>query len=217
MVSTEIAQEKQGKHPPERPTRPYGYLVTATSRVAQRALGVDRPVFAELAAADFRPEHQPIDVRFTAPTVQTGLAFVLGRPLAGPDVTVVDVVRAVDHVLLAADISESPESEAPAGARRVVVLGTRPSGVDGIDLRLAGCLLHRDGELVETGAGGMMLGSPLNALVWLANEVCAEGLALAAGQVVLVCSMTRPAALPAGAAAVVSVPGLGSVTAVLGA
>ncbi|MBB5801459.1 2-keto-4-pentenoate hydratase [Saccharothrix ecbatanensis] len=214
MVSTEIAQEKQGKHPPERPTRPYGYVVTATSRVAQRALGVDRPVFEELTAADFRPEHQPIDVRFTAPVVQTGLAFVLDRPLAGPNVTMVDVVRAVDHVLLAAEVGESQESEA---SRRVVVLGTRPSSVDGIDLRLAGCLLHRDGELVETGAGGMMLGSPLNALVWLANEAFADGLTLAAGQVVLVCSMTRSATLPAGAAAVVSVPGLGSVTAVLGA
>ena len=48
-----------------------------------------------------------------------------------------------------------------------------------------GCVLHRNGEVVGTGAGGAVLGSPLNSLVWLANTVGARGVALEAGHVVL--------------------------------
>ena len=76
-----------------------------------------------------------------------------------------------------------------------VVLGSRPSRLADAELRLAGCLLYRNGELAETGAGGIMAGSPVNALAWLANRSVAGGLALSTGTVVVVCSMTK--AVPA--------------------
>src|SRR5437588_332957 len=49
-----------------------------------------------------------------------------------------------------------------------VVLGSKPTALSAVDLRLVGCTLQIGGELVATGAGGAVLGSPINALVWLA-------------------------------------------------
>ncbi|GAA1021718.1 hypothetical protein Aple_072740 [Acrocarpospora pleiomorpha] len=56
-----------------------------------------------------------------------------------------------------------------------------PARLSDLDLRLAGCVLRRNGEIVGTGTGAAVLGSPLNALVWLANTLGAHGVTLEAG------------------------------------
>jgi 2-keto-4-pentenoate hydratase len=97
-----------------------------------------------------------------------------------------------------------------------VVLGASPVPLAAADLRLAGCTLHKNGELAGTGAGGAVLGSPLTSLVWLANTVGARGVILEAGQVILPGSVT--AAIPVGSGDTVTATfaGLGSVTARFG-
>ena len=94
-----------------------------------------------------------------------------------------------------------------------VVLGSTPTPVSDVDLRLAGAVLHRNGVVAGTGVGGAVLGSPLTSLVWLANTVGARGVTLEAGQVVLpgaVCAMVPVAA---GDTFTATFAGLGSVTA----
>jgi 2-keto-4-pentenoate hydratase len=95
-----------------------------------------------------------------------------------------------------------------------VVLGSTPTSLGDVDLRLAGCVLYGNGEVVETGAGAAVLGSPINALVWLANTVGPLGVALQAGHVVLPGSMTRAVPVSAGDTVVAAMAGWGSVTAV---
>ena len=46
-------------------------------------------------------------------------------------------------------------------------------------------VLERNGELVATGAGAAALGSPVNAVAWLANALGQFGIALKAGEVIL--------------------------------
>ena len=48
----------------------------------------------------------PID-RFIAPRVEVELAFILGRPLQGPDVTLADVLAATDYVTPAVEIIDA--------------------------------------------------------------------------------------------------------------
>lgn len=90
-----------------------------------------------------------------------------------------------------------------------VVLGSSPTPLAATDLRLTGCTFHRNSQAVGTGAGGAVLGSPLNALVWLANTVGALGVTLEAGHMVLSGAVT--ALVPVEPAATFA--GLGSVTA----
>jgi 2-keto-4-pentenoate hydratase len=66
---------------------------------------------------------------------------------------------------------------------------------------------------VGTGAGGAVLGSPLNALAWLANTVGPLGITLEAGSVIMPGSVTAAISVTAGDSVTAEFAGLGSVTA----
>ena len=203
-----------------------GHKVGLTSAAMQRQLGVTSPDFGHLMTDMFFSEHEAVPrERFLQPRVEPEVAFVLKRDLQGPGVTVADAVRAVEYVLPALEIIDSRVADWKIGlvdtiadnaSSGGVVLGSRPVRITDIDLRLAGCILMRNGEIAGTGAGGAVLGSPINALVWVANVLGARGVGIEAGQVVLPGSMT--AAIPFDSADVVSstVAGLGTVTARMG-
>ncbi|MDQ1627041.1 MAG: 2-keto-4-pentenoate hydratase [Actinomycetota bacterium] len=200
-----------------------GRKVGLTSAAMQRQMGVDQPDFGVLRDDMFYAEHQPIDMAaFIAPRVEPEVAFVLGRDLSGPGVTVAQAAAAVDFVLPALEIIDSRISDwkisivdtiADNASSGGVVLGSRPVRLTAVDLRLAGCNLYGNGDLVATGAGGAVLGSPLISLAWLANTLGEHGIGLGAGQVVLPGSVT--AAQPVSPADTWSATfaGLGTVTA----
>lgn len=203
-----------------------GHKVGLASAAMQRQMGVNQPDFGHLTASMFHLEHQPIPPEtYIQPRIEPEVAFVLGRRLEGPGVTVAEAAAAVDFVLPALEIVDSRirdwrigifDTVADNASSGGVVLGSRPTKLSDVDLRLAGCTLHVDGELVDTGAGGAVLGSPLNALVWLANTVGPLGVALEPGHVVLPGSMTKAVSIMPGNAIVATIAGLGSVTALLG-
>lgn len=202
-----------------------GHKVGLASAATQRQMGVDQPDFGHLTAGMFHLEHSPIRPEsFIQPRIEPEIAFVLGKRLAGPGVTIADAVRAVDCVLPALEIVDSRirdwrisivDTIADNASSGGVVLGSRPRPLSGVEPRLAGCVLRRGGTVVETGAGGAVLGSPVNALVWLANTIGTLGVALEPGHVVLPGSMTKTVPIAPGDTVVADIAGLGSVTAVL--
>ncbi|MFD9893208.1 2-keto-4-pentenoate hydratase [Amycolatopsis sp. NPDC059027] len=217
-------QQRVVRHWVERGDVVRGHKVGLASAAMQRQMGVEQPDYGHLTGTMFHLEHQPIPSgHFLQPKIEPEVAFVLGSALRGPGVTVADAVRAVDFVLPALEIVDSRirdwqislvdtiSDNASSGG---VVLGSRPTALGDVDLRLAGCVLHADGELAATGAGGAVLGSPINALVWLANTVGPLGVTLEPGHVVLPGSMTRAIPVRPGGTVVATIAGLGSVTAV---
>ncbi len=200
-----------------------GHKVGLSSAVMQRQMGVDQPDFGHLTDSMFFLESQPIDsASFVSPRVEQEMAFVLGKPLAGPGVTVAEAVAAVDFVTPAIEIIDSRirdwkikivDTIADNASSGGVVLGSTAVPLERIDARLIGGTLHRNGELVGTGAGGAVLGSPLNALVWLANTLGPRGVVLEAGHVVLPGSITAAIPVSAGDVVTATFAELGSVTA----
>lgn len=200
-----------------------GHKVGLTSAAMQRQMGVNQPDFGHLLDDMFWLEHMPIPVsRFLQPRVEPEVAFVLKRPLHGPGVTVAEAAAAVDFVLPALELIDSRirdwkigivDTVADNASSGGVVLGSTPRPLSAVDLRLGGCNLHKNGELVATGAGGAVLGSPLNALVWLANTVGARGVVLEAGHLVLPGSITAAIPVSAHDSVTATFGGLGSVTA----
>jgi 2-keto-4-pentenoate hydratase len=172
-----------------------GHKVGLTSAAMQAQLGVDQPDFGVLLDSMFLPEGMTAQVsRFLQPRAEPEIAFVLGRRLAGPGVTVAEALAAVDFVLPALEIIDSriadwnitlPDTVADNASSGAVVLGSRPVKPTDLDLSLTGCLLYRGGVIAGTGAGGAVLGSPVNALVWLANTLGGRGVALESGHVIL--------------------------------
>lgn len=203
-----------------------GHKVGLTSAAMQRQFGVDQPDYGHLTDGMFWLEHERIPAsRFLQPRAEPEIAFVLARPLKGPGVSVTEAISAVAYVLPALELIDSrirdwkiglADTIADNASSGGVVLGGPPTALTGVDLRLAGCTLHRNGVLAGTGAGGAVLGSPLTSLVWLANTIGERGAGLEAGQVVLPGSVT--AAIPVGAGDTVTATfaGLGRVTARFG-
>lgn len=198
-----------------------GHKVGLTSAVMQRMLGVSQPDFGHLLDDMFYAESSAVPLSdFIQPKVEPEVAFVLGRELAGPGVTMAHVVRAVEYVLPALEIIDSrivdwkislADTIADNASSGGVVLGGTARRLEGLELRTIGCNLWHAGELAATGASGAVLGNPLNSLVWLANTLGSLGTGLEEGEVVLPGSCT--VALPVGAGDEVRAcfAGLGSV------
>jgi len=207
--------------------RVLGRKVGLTSPAMQAQMKVSQPDFGHLMDEMFFAEHVPVAAeRFLQPRAEPEVAFVLGRDLAGPGVTVAAAATAVDFVLPALEIIDSRIADwrigivdtiADNASSGGVVLGSTARRIGEIDLRLGGCVLHRNGEIAGTGAGGAVLGSPLNSLAWLANTLGQRGEVLRAGQVVLPGSITASIPFEAGDVITATMAGLGSVTAAIAA
>jgi 2-keto-4-pentenoate hydratase len=203
--------------------RVQGHKVGLTSAAMRRQLNVDQPDFGHLLDDMFHLDGLPIDVDgFISPRAEPEIAFVLKRPLTGPGINVAQALSAVDYVLPAIEIIDSRirdwkiglvDTVADNASSGGVVLGSRPSRVDAVDLRLSGCMLTRRGAVVGTGAGGAVLGSPVTALVWLANTVGRYGVGLDAGHVILPGAVSAAVPVAAGDVVTATFHGLGSVSA----
>jgi 2-keto-4-pentenoate hydratase len=200
-----------------------GHKVGLTSAVMQRQMGVDQPDYGHLLDDFFHLENAPIPAdRYLQPRVEPEVAFVLKKELRGPGVTVPQAIAAIDFVLPALEIIDSRIRDWKIGILDTIadnassgglVLGSTPKPIGALDLRLSGCVLTRNSEVVGTGAGGAVLGSPITSLVWLANTVGALGVTLEAGHVVLPGSITASVPVAPGDTFTATFAGLGSVTA----
>jgi len=200
-----------------------GHKVGLTSVAMQRQMKVNQPDYGHLLSDMFYPENMPIAAtEFLQPRVEPEVAFVLKKPLRGPGVTVAEAIAAVDFVLPALEIIDSRirdwkigiiDTIADNASSGGVVLGSTPVSVFDVDLRRSGCVLNRNAEIVGTGAGGAVLGSPLSSLMWLANTVGARGVVLEAGHVILPGSITASVGVAPGDTFTATFAGIGSVTA----
>ena len=191
-----------------------GRKIGLTSRAMQQASQISEPDFAPLMDDMFFAAGGDIPVaNFIAPRVEVELAFVLARPLAGPHATRDDVLAATDYVTPAIEIIDARieqfdrDTNAPRkvfdtiadfAANAGVVLGERRVRPQDVDLRWVGALLEKNGVIEETGLAAGVLDHPANGVAWLANKIAPYGETLAAGDVVLAGSFTRPTTAVAG-------------------
>ena len=185
-----------------------GHKIGLTSKAMQKAVGIAEPDYGVLFEDMFYPEATEIPFdRFNGARIEVELAFVLETPLRGPNCTIFDVLKATGHVTPALEILESrmhridPETKATRkvmdtisdnAANAALVLGGRPFLPYDADLRWIGALLFRNGQIEETGVAAGVLNHPANGVAWLANRLALHDEHLAAGEVVLAGSFTRP-------------------------
>lgn len=200
-----------------------GYKVGLTSLAMQRQLGVDQPDFGHLFDDMILSSAQPISFdRFISPKVEPEFAFILGKDLTGPKLNIADVAGAVESVCGALEVIDSrienwditlSDTIADNASCGAAILGDIFLPLSAVDLRTEGVNLSYQGEIVESGAGAAILGSPLAALAWLANTLGEHGVTLEAGSVILPGSMTRAVPVAAGSTVTASYANFGVVTA----
>jgi 2-oxo-hept-3-ene-1,7-dioate hydratase len=178
-----------------------GHKVGLTSKAMQQSSQIDEPDYGHLMDYMFIADGAKIPFeRFIVPRVEIELAFVLGKPLKGPGVELVDVLRATEYVVPAIEIIDARvqnprkifDTVADNGAAAGLVIGGRAVGPMDIDLRWASGLLYRNADIEETGVAAGVLGHPALGIAWLANKVGKFGTVLEPGRVMLSGSFIRP-------------------------
>ena len=191
-----------------------GHKIGLTSRAMQQASQISEPDYGTLLDDMFFPEGSDIPAsRFIAPRVEVELAFVLGKRLQGPNVTIFDVLAATDYVVPAIEIIDAriEQSDRHTQAMRKVfdtisdnaanagiITGGRPVKPDAVDLRWVSALLYKNGVIEESGVAAAVLNHPATGVAWLANKLSAWDEHLEQGEVVLSGSFTRPTNAVAG-------------------
>jgi 2-keto-4-pentenoate hydratase len=151
-----------------------GYKLGLTSAPMQQLLGVDSPDFAPVLSSHVNADGSAITASsFIAPRIEAEIALVLADDLRGPDCSALDVAAAIRGAVPALEIVDSriadwkiklADTIADLASSGAVVLGPTITPAAGLDLRLTGMVLTRDGELIATGAGAAALGNPLQAV-----------------------------------------------------
>jgi 2-oxo-hept-3-ene-1,7-dioate hydratase len=153
----------------------------------------DDQVFGSGAEVDFDA--------FSNVRIEVELAFALREPLSGEGCTVDDVLDATEYVVPALEILNSHlelegrtivDTIADNAALGAMVVGEVRMPPADVDLPWVAAVLERDGEIEETGVAAGVLGHPALGVAWLAGKLARHGGGLAAGELVLAGSFTRP-------------------------
>ncbi len=182
-------------------TMTVGAKLGLTSVAKQRQMKVGEPLYGWLTGDMAVDVGQPLRCeRFIQPRCEPEIAFVLREDLAGPHVTASGVLAATAAVHPAIDVLDSrfagysftlPDVIADNASGAGFVLGGQATDPTGIDLRLTGVVLEKNGELVATAAGAAVLGHPAASVAWLVRALARRGRGLLAGQVVLSGALTE--------------------------
>ncbi|MBV1906130.1 MAG: fumarylacetoacetate hydrolase family protein [Pseudomonadales bacterium] len=176
-------------------SRIIGRKIGVTSKAVMDMLGVNQPDYGTLLDDMSFERGATIDTgTLVKPRAEGEIAFVLKKNLQGPGVTAADVLAATEGVMACFEIVDSriadwkikiQDTIADNASCGVFVLSDRLVSVDNLNLYSCGMVLEKNGEIAGLGAGAATMGSPVNAVVWLANTLGALGIELKAGEIIL--------------------------------
>lgn len=198
-----------------------GHKIGLTSAPMQKLLGVDEPDFGAILDDMVLATSTADADRFCAPRVEPEVAFLLRKPLRGPDISVADVYGATEAVAVALEIVDSRiadwqltliDTVADNASSGAVVLGDWIPVDNAPSLPAARATLTLNGDLVDAGSGTAVMGDPAAAVAWLATALADFDAGLEAGQFVMSGSFTSAAFIRRTDVATAAISGLGTVS-----
>jgi 2-keto-4-pentenoate hydratase len=218
-VGAYAVQEINTRFWQEQGRRIVGRKVGLTAKAVQAQLGVDQPDFGVLFEDMRVADGGTLDpANCLQPKAEAEIALVLAHDLSSHDTTPDQVASAIASVHAAIEIVDSRIAEwkitfadtvADNGSSAFFVLADKGLPLAGLDLEGARMEMTFDGEVVSTGVGAAVLGSPLNAAAWLARTLAARGERLKAGDVLLTGALGPMVALRPGVTVTATITGIG--------
>ncbi|MFD0855577.1 2-keto-4-pentenoate hydratase, partial [Actinomadura adrarensis] len=169
LDSTAIAYEIQTRWNElrlARGDRVIGHKIGLTSRAMQEQMGVAEPDYGRLWESRLFPA---ADGRATIPTglflqprIEGELAFLMGAPLSGPEITAADVLAATEAVAVAVEVIDSRFTDwqikifdtiADNSSYGGLTLGPWDGDLARTDLRTVGMLISEGGQVVAEAVG----------------------------------------------------------------
>ena len=197
-----------------------GKKIGLTSKAVQETLKVDEPDFGFLTDVMIYHSGEEVEIarNLIRPRAEGEIAFKLSRDLAGPGVTADEVLAATEGLAACFEIVDSrirdwrikiQDTVADNASCGMIVLGDRWVAPDTVDLPTCKMVVKTNGAEVATGLGAAALGSPANAVAWLANALSELGATLRAGEIILSGSLVPLQPINAGDRLLVEVEGIG--------
>ncbi|MDP4060726.1 2-oxo-hept-4-ene-1,7-dioate hydratase [Rhodobacteraceae bacterium LE17] len=187
--------------------RVIGWKIGLTSKAMQYALNIDIPDSGILFDDMHFEDGATVPARrFIQPRIEAEIAFVMKADLDGA-ARRDEVLAATDYVCPSLEILDTRIERVDAhtgqtrkifdtisdnAANAGIVLGRARHDPSAFDLRWAGAICSRNGEVEETGLGAGVLNDPVMGIVWLSERLEAYGQKIRAGDVVLSGSFIRP-------------------------
>ncbi len=177
--------------------RPVGYKIAYINPEVQKRLGIPSPMFGRLLEGRIARSPARLDSgRFFNRLVETEFAFRMARALPARDAPfdLERVTESVAAVIPSIEIADTRYADwqkvAPLDAVADNALGSHWVGgapfedVRALDLAALEVITSVNGREASRGRGANVIGSPLEALRWLANELARMGRALEPGEIV---------------------------------
>lgn len=173
-----------------------GKKVGLTNKEVQKQRGILEPDYGHIFDHNIIPEGDPISIAslMVHPVIEVELAFVMRRDLIGPGVTVAKAYHAVEGILPAFEIVERrmyplsktiEESVCDNAACGKIVLGSKLTPIENLNLKSIGVYLEKNGSLIDSACCATVLGTPIMSVAWLANKLAQFGVGIYEGEVIM--------------------------------
>ena len=200
-----------------------GSKIGLTSKAVQKQLGVDQPDFGVLWHDTEILNGGEISMKeLMQPRAEAEIAFVLGKDLDKDVMTSVDILSAIEYALPSIEVVGSrianwdikiTDTIADNASASHWVVGHRPVKLENFDLINCKMKMKNKSKVVSKGVGKACLGSPINAMLWLAQKMKALGKPMQAGDLILSGAIGPMVTAKAGDHFHVTIEGLGEVSA----
>ncbi len=188
-----------------------GRKIGLTSKAIQAQLGVSEPDYGTLWQSSFY-QAQGGKVIIPAsdhlqPRVEGEIAFLIGKPLNGPNITAEDVIAATEACALGVEIVASRianwkikliDTIADNASYGGFTLGPWDKALVQSDLGALVMTIDHNGVRAAEGVGSAALGNPALSTAWLANKLLEFGVSLQPGDVVISGGITKMLPIAAG-------------------
>jgi len=184
-----------------------GYKLGWTSKAMREALNIARPNWGTLWQSQVIDENLDVS-RLRHPKAEPEVVFVAAEPIQGPSVTAQDVVslasgwalgiEVVDPRFVSYDFTWLDNTADNSSASRVIIGNATIEDLASERDLAEAALEYSDGTVTRHGTGSAAMGSPAEAVAWLARSLADEGERIESGQCVFTGGLTAPFDVVAG-------------------